>query len=62
MDLVRNVLLAVGAGVIVAAAVVTLRHLDDRVVTTVLVPGCVLGAVLIVISTQLGKDRGGPAR
>jgi hypothetical protein len=50
----KNLLLALGAAVIVAAAARTLTHLTDHVVATVLVPGVVVGIALIVIGMRLG--------
>ena len=55
-----NILMLLGAIIITAAAVVTARHLVDRVVFTVLVPGVVAGLVLIVVATSIGRRYGVP--
>jgi len=54
-DLVRNALLFVGAALIVAAAFVTLRDLNDRTIVRVLVPGVVVGLILIGGYVAIGR-------
>ncbi|MDH3197938.1 MAG: hypothetical protein OEO21_06830 [Candidatus Krumholzibacteria bacterium] len=54
-DLVRTALLVAGAAVIVVAAVVTVRNLTDRTVLTVLVPGVVVGLILIGGYVAVGR-------
>jgi len=56
----RNVLLVLGGISIVFAGIYTLVHLADGVVFSVLVPGFVIGLLLIGLSTQL--KRSGPRR
>ena len=57
MGFLKNLLLALGGAVIVASSAFTLDHLTDRVVATVLVPGFVLGLILIVLAMRLGPER-----
>jgi hypothetical protein len=45
-------LLVAGAALIVAAAIYTLVHMQDRTVFTVLVPGVAVGLILIVLSRR----------
>ena len=45
-----RIALAVGAGVVVAAAALTLRDLRDATVLAVLLPGVLTGLFLIVVS------------
>jgi hypothetical protein len=55
--IVKNVLLVLGGALIVATGVYTLQHLTDRVVFTVLIPGIVVGLILIGIAMRFGRDR-----
>ena len=57
MTVLKNVMLVVGGGLIIASALFTLGHLSDRVVFTVLVPGVVFGLILIAVAMRLGRDR-----
>jgi hypothetical protein len=54
-ELVRTALLLAGAAIIVIAAVLTLRNLTDRTVLTVLVPGVVVGLILIGGYVAVGR-------
>jgi hypothetical protein len=54
-SIIQIVLLVLGAALIIGATGFTLTRLDDRTVFTVLVPGAIVGLVLIVI----GVFRGG---
>lgn len=49
------VLLLLGGATIVAASLFTLSHMSDRTVFTVLVPGAVVGLILIGWSVQLSR-------
>ena len=53
-----NVLMLLGTIIIISAAVVTSRQLVDQVVFTVLVPGVVVGLILIVVATSIGRRYG----
>jgi membrane protease YdiL (CAAX protease family) len=57
MRFLKSFLLVLGGAVIVGSCVFTLNHLADRVVATVLVPGFVMGLIMIVVSMRLGRDR-----
>ena len=46
-----------GGVVIIAALLFTAMHFTDRVVVTVLVPGVILGLMLIGVFVGLGSDR-----
>jgi hypothetical protein len=48
-------LLALGGAIIVGSAVYTATHLDDRTVYTILIPGVVVGLVLVGLSTALRR-------
>lgn len=49
--------LALGGAIIAGTAVYTATHLDDRTVYTILIPGVVVGLVLVGLSTALrGRD------
>jgi len=54
-DLVRSALLVTGAAVIIVAAVLTLRNLTDRTALTVLLPGVVVGLLLIGGYVAIGR-------
>ena len=45
-----NWLLIIGGAIIVGSAVYTLVHLDDKTVVTILIPGVVLGLILVGVS------------
>lgn len=59
-NLFANALLALGALLIICCGLFTLTHLTDRVVLTVLIPGFVIGLILIGFYVALGRawDRG----
>ena len=56
-DVIRNVLLVVGAVTIIVSGLFTLSHLTDRVIFTVLVPGFVFGLIFIGIGMSVGRER-----
>jgi hypothetical protein len=55
--LVSNAALVLGAGLIVVSGLFTLTHLTDRVVLTILVPGFVVGLLLIGVYWAFGSQR-----
>lgn len=58
-ELVRGALLTLGGVIIVASGLFTLTHFTDRAVYTVLVPGVVMGLLLVGVYWILG-NRGNP--
>jgi len=56
-EVLRSAFLVMGGVVIIAALLFTAMHFTDRVVVTVLVPGVILGLMLIGIFVGLGSDR-----
>lgn len=54
----RNTLLLLGGALIIASGLYTLTHLTDTVVFAILVPGIVVGLILIGVSVALNRDRG----
>jgi hypothetical protein len=54
-EVFKNVLLVVGAAVIVVSALYTFDNLTDRVVFTVLVPGVVVGLIVIAVAMSVGR-------
>ena len=54
----RNAFLVAGGTVIILSALFTRAHLADRVVFTVLVPGVVVGLILIGLYVALGRYKG----
>ena len=60
MRIVGHILLVLGAGTIIGSALYMLTHFTDRTAYTVLLPGAVVGLLLIVISTRLGQRKSGP--
>ena len=64
-NVIHDLLLILGALLIIACGWYTVDHLHDRVVFTVLIPGFVGGLILIGIATQIGRRKtvskaGGP--
>lgn len=51
----KNILLVLGAVVVVSSALFTLMHLTDRTVFAVLVPGFLLGMAMIVGAIHIGR-------
>jgi hypothetical protein len=57
MGVLKSLLMVLGAAAIVSASVYTLGHLTDRVIASVLVPGVVVGLILIVLGARMGRER-----
>ena len=53
---VKLLLLVAGATLVVAAGLYTVSHMTDRTVFTVLVPGFVVGLMLIGVSVRIGPS------
>jgi len=56
-EVLRSAFLVLGGVVIIAALLFTAMHFTDRVVFTVLVPGVIVGLMLIGVFVGLGSDR-----
>jgi membrane protease YdiL (CAAX protease family) len=54
-EVVRGAVLVLGVAVIIASMLFTLTHLVDNVVFTVLLPGVVVGLMLIGVYVGVGK-------
>jgi hypothetical protein len=57
LGILKSLLLLLGGVLIVGSSLFTVGHLTDRVVATVLVPGFVLGLILIVLAMRIGRER-----
>ena len=57
-DIARSALLLAGALLVVVSALFTVTHLTDTVVFTVLVPGCMVGLVLLGLYWLSGPQAG----
>ena len=56
-EVLRSAFLVLGGVVIIAALLFTAMHFTGRVVFTVLVPGVIVGLMLIGVFVGLGSDR-----
>ncbi|MDH3215466.1 MAG: DUF4811 domain-containing protein [Candidatus Krumholzibacteria bacterium] len=55
LELIRGAVLVLGGAVIIASLLFTVMHFTDHVVFTVLLPGVVVGLVLIAAYVGIGK-------
>lgn len=51
----KTSLMVLGTGVIVLAILITLGTFNDRTVYVVLVPGIVVGLILVVLGMRIGR-------
>jgi membrane protease YdiL (CAAX protease family) len=54
-ELIRGAFLVLGGAVIIASGIFTLTHLTDHVIFTVLLPGVVVGLMLIGVYVAIGN-------
>lgn len=59
---ISNWLLAIGGAIIVGSAGYTLVQLDDRTIVMILIPGVVLGLVLVGLSVVARRRNSGDKR
>jgi membrane protease YdiL (CAAX protease family) len=53
--MIRGIVLVLGGAVIIGSLLFTVMHFTDRVVFTVLVPGVIVGLMLVGVYVGIGK-------